>query len=106
LKNPGLVRALLHIAYQRGNRKLPVSAVRDVAKRANMMETYAALVPEPEAGEADDPPALTSGPDRSSLTGSLENDSLNESSSVNGGDGSKTGSDGPDVTPVLTGTIR
>lgn len=107
LKNPGFVRALIHIAYQRGNPDMKPAAVRDAVGHANMLEAYTALASvEPEEGEPEVPPASTSEQPKPSVSGSLENDVSSVKPLVNGGDGSTIGSDGPDRIHAAIGTIR
>lgn len=107
LKNPGFVRALIHIAYQRGNPDMKPSAVKDAVGHANMLDAYTAMASVAlEDGEPEVPPALTSEPPGSSPSGPLENDSLNAKQPVNGGEGSTNGSDAQDRIPASIGTIR
>lgn len=96
LKNPGFLRALMHIAYRRGNPKQPDSKVRKLIGAVNLIEAHAHLA----GGEDDaDPPALTPEPDRQSLKSSGE---PNETS----GNASPTASDGQDSHPIPIGTTR
>lgn len=96
LKNPGFLRALMHIAYRRGNPKQPDGKVRKLIGAVNLIEAHAHLA----GGEDDaDPPVLTPEPDGQSLRSSGEQNATS-------GAASPTASDGQDSPPVLTGTTR
>lgn len=109
IKNPGLIRAYLHIAYQRGNPKAKPSIVRDVVKNANMVQTYTAFIAagEEEAESGDEvPPASTSEQPGQSPSDSLENNNSNEKKAANGGQDSTSDSAGQDSHPVTIGVGR
>ena len=76
LRNPGFMRALMHVAYQRGNNKLPTGRVKQIIGSANVITALETLG-ELEV-EDDVPLGLTSEPNGSSLKSSLENDSTSE----------------------------
>jgi hypothetical protein len=96
LGNPGLTRALMHIAYQRGNPQVRAAKVKQLIGSANVIEALAHL----GDVEADaDPPALTTEPEPSSPNGSVVS---NESS----GTTSENGSDAPDGPPAPIGITR
>lgn len=104
-RHPGFKKTLLHVAYQRGNPKLPAGRVRDLVGKANWLEPFTVMGDEP--AESDDiPPAQTSEPDRSSPRSSLENDDSPKSGSESSGMSSSNGGDEPDGTPVSTGRSR
>lgn len=87
LKNPGFIRALMHVAYQRGNPKLSPQRVKALVGAANVFEALEKLAA--EEGDAL-PPASTTGPDGSSPTSSV-------ASSESSGDGSPASSAAPVV---------
>lgn len=94
LKNPGFMRALMHIAYQRGNEKLAPAKVKALIGAANLLSSYEHLA----VGEDDAlPPESTTEPEQQSLRSSVEQ---NEPS----GDGSTKSSDGQVVPlePITT----
>jgi len=94
LKNPGFMRALMHIAYQRGNEKLAPAKVRALIGSANLLSSYEHLA----VGEDDAlPPESTTEPEQQLLKSSVEQ---NEPS----GDGSTKSSDGQVVPlePITT----
>jgi hypothetical protein len=97
LKNPGFLRALMHIAYQRGNPSLSGVKVKTLIGSASMIGAVEHLQ---ESGEDDAlPPASTTEPDGSSPRSSVV-------SSVSSGGGSSDGSDVPAVPPEATTTMR
>jgi hypothetical protein len=67
-RNPGFLRTLLHVAYQRGNPKANPQRVRTLIGTANLIETLQQLAEtvEEDAG----PPVSTTEPDGSSPTSS------------------------------------
>jgi hypothetical protein len=95
-KNPGFKRALMHIAYQRGNPSWPAGKVRDLAGSANLLSTTAALYS--GGGDAEVPPAPTTEPGEPLPSGPVE---LNESSGQSSGNGSDEQVDRP--TPIGIG---
>lgn len=70
LKNPGFIRALLHVAYQRGNPHANPARVRALAGAANLVMTLARF-DDSEEGE-DRPPAPTTEPNESSPKSSVD----------------------------------
>jgi hypothetical protein len=95
---------MLHVAYQRGNPKMPVGRVRDLVGKANWLDPFTTM---DEPAESDEiPPALTSEADGSSPRSSLENDGSPESGSENSGTSSANGGDEPADTPATTGQSR
>jgi hypothetical protein len=104
-RNPGLMRALMHIAYQRKHTKLPSSQIRRLVGAANVLDALQGLTTaEPEADEI--PLASTSEPNKPSSSGSLENDSSTPPSNETGGNGSPNGSDVQAGLPRATTTTR
>lgn len=98
MKNPGLLKALLHIAYQRGNTHVRPSRVGELVGQVNVFDAVLSLVSnEPE--EDDVPLASTPRPEESSLSGS-------GGSSMSSGEGSGSDSDAPDAAPATTGHMR
>lgn len=108
-KNPGLVRALMHVAYQRGNPRLAYGKVRELVGSFNAAEAiasvYASLLADMEAAD-DVPLESTSEPNRPSSSSSLENERSTSNTGEKRGSGSPTGSDEPDETPAPTGVLR
>lgn len=96
-RNPGLMRALMHIAYQRANRDLKPAKVRELVGKANMLAAAASLA----AGQVED--------EESPLASTTEQEQLSQRSSVEpktpSGSDSPTGSDQQDATlgPIGTG---
>lgn len=99
IKNPGFLRALMHVAYQRANPRQNPSRVKALIGEANMIGALQHL------GESDDeqedgddlPPASTTELEQSSLTSSVV-------SNATSGDDSTTSSDEPDGPAANTGT--
>lgn len=105
-RNPGLYRALMHIAYQRKHPRIPASQVKKLVGSANVLGSLASLfVPVEEAAD-EIPLASTSEPAPSSPSGSLDNENLTPDSSANGGKDSTNGSDEQAVIPTPIGTTR
>lgn len=98
LHNPGFLRALMHIAYARGNPEARPAKIKALIGNANVISAFEHL----GAGEEEDdavPPAMTSALGESlpsgsdGLSGSFGTDSENDSAA-------------PDVTPARIGTIK
>ena len=111
-KNPGFTKALLHVAYQRGNPTLTRKAVEKVAGSVNSFDALEQLLRDTveklkaEAGDGEIPPAQTSEPDESSPSGSLENKNSSSPNTETPGNDSPTGSDEPGSQPLATGVSR
>lgn len=99
IKNPGFVRALMHIAYQRANPRQNASRVKALIGQANMIGALERLGETDEAEATDDRPPVS--------TTELEPSSLRSSVVSNGtsGDDSTRSSDEPDD-PDATITTR
>ena len=95
LKNPGFMRALMHIAYQREHPKTNTSRVKALIGSANLIGALEHLVADED--DAVVPPALTTEPEPSSPSGSVV-------SNGTGGDDSKKSSDEPADPPPATTT--
>lgn len=98
VRNPGFLRALLHIAYQRANPKLSAQKVKAAVGNAQLIENFVALNgPEDEADEEGDarPPSeeSTKPPNESSTK-------TKPDSNENGGNGSGENSDEPEDPPA------
>lgn len=107
MRHPGLWKALLHVAYQRGNRDERPNRVKQIVGKVNINEATAHLFDVEE--DDDSPPApggSTSDPSESSRNGSSENDSSEKQTSESSGDDSTNASDAPAAIPVPTGTTR
>lgn len=100
MKNPGFLRALLHVAYRRGNRKLPESRIKDVVRAMNHAEVFLDFAMS-YAGDDDDPPAQesTSEHDESSPRSSVD-------SNENTGKDSTSDSDEPVANLAHIGPTR
>ena len=99
LRNPGFIRTLLHVAYQRGNPGLTAAKVKQITGRTNLLQAWENFL----EGMVDDenPPE----PQRSRLKpqeGQSEPDSSNSPS----GEDSTNGSAQLDETHEPTGTTR
>jgi hypothetical protein len=97
MRNPGFMRALLHVAYQRGNPRMSHAKVKTLVGGVNVLALFEQLAGQQE-GDAEDPPALTTEPAPSSQSDSVV---WSESS----GDGSARSSDRPAVQPRRITTI-
>ena len=104
-RNPGLMRSLMHIAYQRKHKKLPASQIRSLVGAANVLDALQGLTTSEPEGE-DVPLASTSEPSESSSNGSLENENSTPPSNENGGTVSTIGSDEPALIRVPTTAPR
>lgn len=92
-RNPGFLRALMHIAYRRQHPKLADGEIRQLVGSANLIDALKDLA---DDGETDaGPPALTSAPGGSSPSGS-------DVSSGSSGGGST--SDSAPLAALLTAT--
>ena len=96
LKNPGFLRTLLHIAYQRGNPKTSQARVKDLIGKVNLIEALEHF------GEEDESPPETI----SQNEPSLQSSSSEPSKSADSGIPSASDSDQPDESPEATGTMR
>lgn len=106
LRHPGLMRTLLHVAYQRGNPDVKASAVKKLIGTVQIGEAMSRLVAE-EAEDDDDPPArsaTTSRPDGSSRNGLSVADNTTKPSPESSGESSETSLDLPAPIPVSAGT--
>lgn len=105
MRHPGFKKTLLHVAYQRGNPKMPVGKVREQVAGANWLEPFATMGDD-EPEETEVPLASTSEHDGSSPRSSLESASSPTSGSESSGTSSATGGDAPAVTPLSTGVSK
>jgi hypothetical protein len=99
LRNPGFMRALMHIAYQRGNPDMKPARVAALIGNANVVQAFEHLVPDEDEGDDASPPDVTSEPAPSSRTSS-------DDSSASSGGASSNGLGTPDESPVPTGITR
>jgi len=100
LRNPGLMRALMHVAYQRGNPDMRAAAVAEAIANVNYLEALTDLIEARRRQEGDAGPLdTTKQPDGPSQSGS-------GASSESSGHGSAPGSEPPAETPDGTGTTR
>ncbi len=107
LRNPGFLRALMHIAYQRGNPAERPTRVKALIGGANIIAALENLAgEEPEAEDDGLPPVLTIEPERSSLSGSIESDGSRSPSTGPSGLSSGSGSDVPASLPTPTTATR
>jgi hypothetical protein len=70
VKNPGFLRALMHIAYQRANPKMTTARVKQAIGTANIVEAMQELAPPDDREDDARPPESTTGPEPSSPTSS------------------------------------
>ncbi len=96
--NPGFMRALMHIAYQRAHPELKASKIKALIGAAKVLEALSTLSSEPVEDESL-PPAQTTGPEPSSERSSVVPNTPS-------GSDSSTGSDGPASTLHRIGTGR
>lgn len=101
LRNPGFMRTLMHVAYQRGNPKIPAGRVKDMIGHANLVDAMAAMAELAEAEDDAGPPA----PSRSSEP-ETSSDESSSSSSTDSGNGSQAVSDAPATPQTSTGIRR
>ncbi len=107
LRNPGFLRALMHIAYQRGNPAERPGKVKALIGAANIIAALENLAGDEPAVEDDGlPPVLTIEPERSSRSGSIENDGSRSPSTGPSGLSSANGSDEQVDQPTLIGGTR
>ena len=96
IRNPGVLAALVHVSYQRGNPTVKKEKVKRVVGETPLMDIYAALA---DDGEEDDevppPKESTSAPGEASQPASVD-------SSDSSGPSSESTSDLPDATPPPT----
>ena len=102
-KNPAFLRALMTVAYRRGNPQLPMGRIRDVVAQSNHLEAMAAFVRASvlaaRKGDPRVPPAQTIEPQRSSSGNS-------EPSSASSGTDSGSGSVVPGDPAAAIGATR
>lgn len=102
MAHPGFLKALLHIAYQRGNPDAKPAKVKAVVGQANFVEAVEPMLDEEEEGEEGSPPD----PESTSELGPSSPRSSGDSSGSSGMP-SPTDSDSPDAALVpSTGTTR
>lgn len=97
-RNPGFLRALMHIAYQRGNPEVRPSRVKALISNANVIAAFEGLLG-PEEEDDPNPPAMTSAPEQSLPSGSAD-------LSGSFGDDSDAALDAPDGTPKHIGITK
>lgn len=95
LRHPGLMRTLLHVAYQRGNPNVKPPVVKRMVGQVTLLEAVSRIA---EGGDAGPPAASESTNEPSESLPSAKDDS-----SVSSGNGSHTTTDERDVTPAPTG---
>jgi hypothetical protein len=100
-RSPGVLAALMHLAYQRAHPKAPPAAVKKLVQATDMVSALASLAAALEEEDAERPPeeAPKSEPRPSSPTSS-------DSSSASSGDASGNGSAPPDDPPSPTTTFE
>ena len=97
LRNPGFMRTLMHVAYQRGNPKIPTSRVKALIGQVNLVEAMAAMATLAGADDAGPPEQ------RRSSAPATSSDANSSSSNSDSGNASTDGSDAPDDFPAPTG---
>lgn len=107
LRNPGFLRALMHIAYQRGNPTERPTKVKALIGAANIVTALGSLSgDEPDPEDDGLPPVSTIEPEQSSRNGSIGNDDSRKPSTGLPGMSSTTGSDEQASQPTPTGGTR
>lgn len=112
LKNPGFLRALMHVSYQRANPKLSAAKVKSAINNAELLSNYDAYLEygleqleEEQQDEADAiPPASATGHERSWNESSVVNETSPAPSGPPTGDASKNDSEEQDAPPTPTTT--
>jgi hypothetical protein len=104
MRHPGFMRALMEIAYQRGNPDVKPAAVARLIGQTNRQEAMSTLAGEPEPDEV--PLASTSEPSEASARSSLSSESSTKPASETSGDDSMNGSAQTDDQLEPTGTTR
>lgn len=96
-RNPGFLRALVHVAYQRAHPNMSPAKVRRAIGEADLIENFDVLHGFATGDDAV-PPASTTEPERSSVRSSVD-------SNENSGTGSSPSSDEPagQPEPITTG---
>jgi len=111
-KNPGFTKALIHVAYQRGNPTATKRTVERLVGSVNSLDALEQLLRDTveklraEKETDADPPASTSEPNESSRSGSLANSPSSSPSTETPGNDSTTGSDAPASQPSATGVLK
>lgn len=97
MKNPGFMRALLHIAYQRKHPKMNPAKVKGLVGAVNMLDLLEQIAAGQEGKDDAVPLASTNTPDVSSLNST-------DGSSVSSGNGSVESSESQDapLAPITT----
>ena len=106
MRNPGVKKTLLHVAYQRGNPKVPASRVKYLVGNANWIAPFETLPDIEKDEEPDVPLASTSEPSEASPRSSLENDDSPAPTNETNGNGSPTDGSEPADTQPGTGVLR
>jgi hypothetical protein len=100
LRNPGFLRALMHIAYQRANPTVRPNRVKSLIGNATVIDALGSLVVDDEPEDVD-VPLLDVTPQPSESSKNAWDDS-----NANSGGGSNGDSDEPDVPREPTGTTK
>lgn len=103
VKNPAFLRALMTVAYRRGNPKLPIGRIRDVISRSNHVQAMTDFLRASATAARAGDPRVPLGPETEQPT-SFDGSSVNLSGSS--GNGSRQSSDVPDEIPAPTGAMR
>lgn len=104
-KNPAVLKALMTIAYMRGNPDEPRRKVEPLIAAANAYDALETLGDDEEASD-DAPLDMTSTPEPSSGSGSSESKPSTSNSSAKPSQSSSNGSDEPDGDPASTTESR
>lgn len=105
IRQPGVMRSLMEIAYQRGNPTLRPERVAETIRRTNYMEAISTMSADDDGEPEDDPVplALTPPPVEPSQSGSDESSSSSAATSETSGNDSTRDSDEPVDAPATTG---
>lgn len=107
LRHPGLMRTLVHVAYQRGNPDAKQPVVKRLVGQTTLDSLMSLVMAEEPAEDDAGPPdesASTSTPKESSTSSKGESESSTKPTSEPSGNGSPNGSDEPASLPASTGT--
>lgn len=106
MRHPGVMEALMHIAYQRGNPTVKRETVRMIVEKTPYLEAISTMEAAVEPEEDAVPLELTTPLDEPSLSEPSSSKPLSEPTTDSGGTASMNDSDQPAVTPIPIGTTR
>jgi hypothetical protein len=87
MRNPGFMRALLHVAYQRAHPKQNPARVKALIGSANIIATFEKLAEPEDEGDDALPPASTTEHEQSSERSSVDSNKTSGTDSASSSDG-------------------